>query len=162
MFKELDRQNNSSHSLKVYYNNRPAAETGGSYDDLLAEEVKYIAVVTDPYATDAVTGESKRNSTKRYSVYIYTIPDFYRYRSKRGVDRRRIQGFTVKTNFYAPNYRTADLPSDKDIRRTLHWEPSVQTDEKGQASLLFFTNSRDGQTLDVSVRGVSADGGWIE
>lgn len=162
LFKELDRQNNSSHSLKVYYNNRPAAETGGSYDDLLAEEVKYIAVVTDPYATDAVTGESKRNSTKRYSVYIYTIPDFYRYRSKRGVDRRRIQGFTVKTNFYAPNYRTADLPSDKDIRRTLHWDPSVQTDENGQASLLFFTNSRDGQTLDVSVRGVSAEGGWIE
>lgn len=149
-------------TIKVYYNNRPAAETGGFYDDLLAEEVKYIAVVTDPYATDAVTGESKRNSTKHYSVYIYTIPDFYRYRSKRGVDRRRIQGFTVKTNFYAPNYRTADLPSDKDIRRTLHWDPSVQTDEKGQASLLFFTNSRDGQTLDISVRGVSADGGWIE
>ena len=159
---DIDRSESGAHAISLYYNNRPASETGGLYANLLAEEVKYIAVVTDPYATDAVTGESKRNSTNKYSVYIYTLPDDYRFRSKRGVDRRRIQGFTVKTKFYAPNYRTADLPNDKDVRRTLHWEPSVQTDANGQASLLFFTNSRDGQMLDISVRGVSADGGMIE
>lgn len=152
--------------IEVYRNNELLADLVKRhpeiYGELLAEEIKSVAIVFDNYATNAVTGERTRTSRSSYKMYIYDIPDFYRYRSKRGVERRRVQGFTQSIKFYAPNYRSFDLPNDADLRRTLHWEPSVKTDAEGKAHLIFFTNAREDQRLDISVRGVTATGGWVE
>lgn len=41
------------------------------------------------------------------------------------------------------------------------WAPRVCSDAQGSASVVFFTNSHNGQTLDVSVRGITADGKFI-
>ncbi|EJX01028.1 hypothetical protein EVA_10862, partial [gut metagenome] len=61
-----------------------------------------------------------------------------------------------------PNYRQFDLPSASDIRRTLHWTPNAFTDENGEYHLIFFTNAREQQTLDISVRGLTRNGEWLE
>lgn len=36
------------------------------------------------------------------------------------------------------------------------------TNEKGEATLIFFTNSRESETLDISIRGITADGQFID
>ena len=95
-------------------------------------------------------------------MYIYSLPESYRFRENRGIDRRRIQGFSPHKAFYSPNYSDTDLPNDKDVRRTLYWNPSVRTNDEGHANVLFFTNSRPQQLLDITVRGVTKEGGFIE
>jgi len=146
------------HELKFYLNN----DATMPMSDMTIEEIKSAYLVMDSYITDAVTGERKRMSSEQYKFYIYEIPDFYLYRTKKGIDKRRIQGFTAKTSFYAPDYRSFDLPSESDQRRTLHWLPSLRTDAEGKANFVFFTNSHAGQWLDISIRGITKDGSVIE
>lgn len=131
--------------------------------NLLPEEIKAIAIVDEPLATDAVTGGQVRVSRERQRIYIYEQPEVFRLHSrKRGVERRHIQGYTVHTDFYSPNYNTMKLPDEDDRRRTLYWNPSVDTDATGKATVTFFTNGRDTQYLDISVRGITPDGLMIE
>lgn len=148
--------------VTVLLNNQPFGElverAPELYGDMKAEEFKSAYLVESNLATDAVSGKEKRVSATQYKLYLYEIPDFYRYRGKRGIEKRRIRGFSPKTSFYAPNYRSFDLPSDHDLRRTLHWEPSLRTDNKGCATLIFFTNARPDQWLDLSIRGITRDG----
>lgn len=152
--------------IDVYFNNEPFRELAGRfpelYTDISAEEIKNVSIVFENRRTDAVTGKTKRYSNEKYKMYIYEIPDKYRYDSRKGVEKRRIQGFAKKSQFYAPNYRSFDLPTDTDRRRTLHWAPSVTTDAEGRAHLIFFTNAREEQRLDISVRGITSDGRMVE
>ncbi len=152
--------------LNVFLNNKPldvmASNYPELYEEICPEEIKSGYLVRDNTAVDAVTGERKRVSATRDKLYLYEVPDFYRYRSKKGVDKRRIQGFTAPTDFYAPDYRKIDLPNEKDVRRTLHWAPAVRTDAQGEATVIFYTNARPSQWLDVSLRGVTADGRFVD
>lgn len=153
--------------IKAYVNNE-------SYDDLVqrmpelygnmqAEEIKSVSIVTDGLADDALTGATSNRSKSRYRMYLYELPKFYRTHSKKkGVERRNIEGFTPLVEFYHPDYRGLDTPTDKDVRRTLTWVPSLRTDAQGRASLIFYTNARESQRLDISVRGLSKKGEMVE
>lgn len=152
--------------IEVYFNNEPFSDLAGRfpelYTDISAEEIKSVSIVFENRRTDAVTGKTKRYSSEKYKMYVYEIPDKYRYDNRKGVEKRRIQGFASKTQFYAPNYRSFDLPTDRDMRRTLHWAPAVTTDAAGRAHLIFFTNARAGQRLDISIRGITPDGRMVD
>ncbi|MGM9694227.1 MAG: hypothetical protein ACI3YC_04390 [Alloprevotella sp.] len=132
------------------------------YTDLQAEEFVSCYVVEEGLAEDAVTGKQVNRSKARYRMYLYQDPEAFRVRSQRGVERRMIQGFTEPMKCYEPDYRAFDAPNEKDFRRTLKWAPSVKSDAKGKASLVFYTNARPGQRLDISVRGVTADGRLLD
>ena len=67
-------------------------------------------------------------------------------------------GFTPQPKFYSPNYRGLDLPSAADLRRTLHWSPRLVTDAAGEAHVTLFGNARPALRIDVSVRGLDAEG----
>lgn len=153
-------------SMKVYLNNEPYADLVNRYPELYssiqAEEIKSVSIVADNSATNAVNGKATRNSKTSYKMYIYELPAQFRFKDQKGIERRRIQGFTPRKHFYAPDYRRFDVPSARDVRRTLHWAPSVQTDENGHADLIFYTNSRPGQQLDISIRGITLDGRCID
>ena len=133
-----------------------------NFAESTSEEIKSVSIVGSNLRDDAVTGEEKRNSTESYKMYIYSLPEAYRFREGRGIDRRRIQGFARHTSFYSPRYNAADLPTDTDLRRTLYWNPSVKTDQEGHANVTFFTNSRPLQLLDISVRGIGKRGEMIQ
>ncbi len=164
----------NSQEMRIIYNNRVLNENtaAGSptplndFSDFItnspAEEISSVALVDDGLAEDALTGKTANNSRARYSLYIYEIPDDYRYRSQKGIERRRVQGFTQHTAFYSPNYRSFDLPTDSDRRRTLLWNPSVKTDKNGHADVIFFTNSREDQRLGITVRGLTPNGLTID
>ncbi len=102
------------------------------------------------------------NINPDFAVSFYEDPDHYRFKTKKGVEKRRIQGYTVPSYFYSPSYNGVDLPSDADVRRTLYWNPAVSTDKEGRASAVFFSNSREGQQLRFSVRGITPAGRFVD
>lgn len=151
----------NGHEIFVYENNI-RVDYNYLYSD--CSDYKSIAMVIDNKMDDALSGDEKRFSYSAYSVYLYSNPDFYRFRetSKKGIEVRNVQGFTPEVNFYSPNYRRFDLPTDKDNRRTLLWSPNVTTDSNGNATVILFSNSHEAQRIDVSVRGITKEGVLID
>lgn len=133
-------------------------------DDIWAEEVKSVVIMTEinnwrrfltPAQWDAVAA---RPRLPRYAIFVYTNPDYYLFKTRRGQDKRLITGFAQPTAFYHPDYRRADLPDAYDLRRTLYWMPDVQTDAQGHASAVFFTGALPSTALRISARGVTPAG----
>ena len=153
-------------ALTIYLNNRKVtSQELQEYKDmglLDCDNIRSAAFVEDNQQQDALTGERKRTSVANYSLYIYEKPKAWLTRNKKGREYRHISGFMPRVHFYSPNYRQFDLPSASDIRRTLHWTPNAFTDENGEYHLIFFTNAREQQTLDISVRGLTRNGEWLE
>lgn len=77
------------------------------------------------------------------------------YRDRRYV----IQGFNIADEFYHPDYSQHPLPEDgdKDRRRTLYWNPSLQLDDQGHAHVSFFNCGRNTQ-LSVTAEGMTQEG----
>lgn len=76
-----------------------------------------------------------------------------------GVAHFRPIPFTWPKEFYRPKYPIA--PGDngyEDVRSTIHWEPMVITDQKGKASVSFYTSDRKGN-YTVRVQGSDLQGG---
>lgn len=148
--------------VQMYNNNMADYKYTNDIFDTPSDEFRSWALVTDGFANNAVTGERERNSQWQYKSYFYEQPDKKVLESKKGTERRRIHGFTPHVEFYSPDYRRFDLPSDADVRRTLYWNPSIKSDDEGNALIIFFTNSHKEQRLDISIRGVTLNGGWVE
>ena len=151
----------NGHEIFLYENNT-RVDYSYIYGD--CSEYKSIAMVIDNKVDDALSGNEKRFSYSAYSIYLYSDPDAFRFRenSKKGIELRNVQGFTPEVNFYSPNYRRFDLPTDNDNRRTLLWKPNVTTDNNGNATVILFSNSHEAQRIDVSVRGITKDGVLID
>jgi len=49
-------------------------------------------------------------------------------------------GFTVSRSFFSPQYDKTVLPDEKDYRRTLYWNPDVQSNKDGKATVTFYNN----------------------
>lgn len=95
-------------------------------------------------------------STYSCVVFIETYPeDKVPARSKRGVRNTWVQGYSVPSHFYHPDYR--QLPKENDYRRTLYWNPYLQPDANGEVEVKFFNNSscRD---MRISAETITNDG----
>ena len=103
----------------------------------------------DPRATEENVG--------RLAIDLQQLPDEGQRVTYR--DRRYIlQGFNVADDFYHPNYKL-NPPKDgqQDYRRTLYWNPNVQLDANGQATIHFFTGSKP-TIIAVDAQGQASDG----
>lgn len=68
-------------------------------------------------------------------------------------------GYAWPEYFYHPVY---DAPTDKnnetsDMRSTIYWNPSIQTDEFGHRKIAFYTSDRPGN-YHITIEGVTIDG----
>ena len=73
-------------------------------------------------------------------------------------DRRyAAQGFSLCTEFYSPDYSKKPLPDAKDYRRTLYWTPKVIFDDKGEAVIHLYNNSKK-TVIAVEAEGITPDG----
>lgn len=140
-----------------------------SYDDMIwADEVKSVVLVGDrsrwerylefPEPQVGPLIDEEGNLRGDYAIFVYNRPDYYNWRTKRGVDKRMVTGYTQPLPFLAPSYNGADLPSPSDLRRTLYWNPCVETDAEGRASAVFYSNAREGVRLRISARGITPQG----
>ena len=90
----------------------------------------FISPVNDrDYAYIEITTRSGRgpliNSKDGFYLYRPLMPAFVR-------------------EFYTPKYTSRETQVKTDFRPTIHWEPDVITDEKGEATIKFFTSDRTG------------------
>lgn len=98
----------------------------------------------------------KGNNQPMVTVDLRTYED----ESKRETYRDRVYllpGFSAPEDFYQPNYSTKPLPDTKDYRRTLYWNPELQLDAEGKASVTFYNNCKRTQ-IAVSAEGMASDG----
>ena len=65
-------------------------------------------------------------------------------------------GYSPKMEFYAPEYSDGPIEGDVDYRRTIYWNPELETDESGNAEVEFYNNGYS-RSLSVSVEGMAAD-----
>ena len=73
-------------------------------------------------------------------------------------DRRyAAKGFSLCTEFYSPDYSKKPLPDAKDYRRTLYWTPKVIFDDKGEAVIHLYNNSKK-TVIAVEAEGITHDG----
>lgn len=146
-----------SEEAAVYLGNTSSPNLG--VDAYMAEEIRSAAVVRNE--ASRLMLNATESSRRRYSVFVYEEPEFYRFKTRKGTDKRRIQGYSKPVAFFSPSYNGIDLPSPSDLRRTLYWNPSVTTDKDGHAGLVFYNNSRSGVNLRLSLRGVTGQGDFV-
>lgn len=151
----------NGHNYTVYVNNLSPSVFFRDEDDKLCSNFKSASIVKSNLRIDGVSGEEKRFSNEKDKIYLFLSSDEYRRRTGRGKESRQIQGFTPAIKYYSPNYRKFDLPSKNDTRRTLLWSPQIKTNDKGEATIILFTNARESETLDISVRGITEEGELI-
>lgn len=76
----------------------------------------------------------------------------------KGITNFTFDGYHQAREFYAPNYTAGNTQNNKtDNRVTLHWMPTVQFNDLGEAIIEFYTSDRAGD-FDILVEGISADG----
>ena len=68
-----------------------------------------------------------------------------------------LTGYSVCEDFYQPDYSQRQPAEPTDYRRTLYWNPNVQLDGEGRATLRFYNNSRKTR-LTLSAEGLAPDG----
>lgn len=95
-------------------------------------------------------------------LFLYTDPAMNIFDHRKGERITRLEGYRAPVEFYSPNYRKTEMPTTADFRRTLYWNPDVELDSRGEATLTFYSNSQPAQKLAVSVQGFTADGHLIE
>lgn len=67
------------------------------------------------------------------------------------------QGWKPNVEFYSPQYTDKNQKTRPDHRTTLYWNPKVETDEKGHASVRFYASDISKRYL-ITLEGVSDDG----
>lgn len=92
----------------------------------------------------------------RVIIDLRVSPDGSRYVTYR--DRRALLwGYSVCEDYYHVDYSTQPLPSTKDYRRTLYWNPDLQLDSEGRAHVTLYNNSKKTE-LTISAEGVGQSG----
>lgn len=79
-------------------------------------------------------------------------------KDKIGMKSSRIAGYSVIRKFYSPNYEMEQAAEIKnDFRSTLYWNPVVQTDLTGKATVGFYNSDEEGE-FEVVVEGINSEG----
>lgn len=80
----------------------------------------------------------------------------------KNVQMPRLLGYQKPAAFYSPKYETMQQKENPmpDLRTTLYWNPKVQTDEQGNASVEFYTADSEAP-FSVVIEGITDDGRLI-
>lgn len=134
---------------------------GGSYDGRgLSETTSNTSSTSgaDNNSQDGLISSGSvnmQNINNTVLVFVYT--DWKRSPDKKGVRKTLVQGFSKPLEFYSPEYEGMVLPDERDYRRTLYWNPNVNTDASGKASVVFY-NNEDCSIMDIDAAAVSVSG----
>lgn len=129
-------------------------------EDLTIHDVEAIAISDKPNVEMALARyglDSVNHQGNTVIVSLFVRNDYFRHKEYKGVRRTKIQGFTPSLQFYQPDYSYADLPDERDFRRTLYWAPYVVTDTQGEAKVSFY-NSPNCKRIKVSAETITFGG----
>lgn len=132
------------------------------------EDVKSVIVYDSPTAYNSLPSVSKysytiQNAMDTYKIHRMYVVQLIPYeknefaRFDKGKRQTTIVGYSEVKEFYSPSYAKGIIKGEKDYRRTLYWNPNVQTDSTGKASVEFYNNSRC-KKISVSAEGFTQRG----
>lgn len=76
----------------------------------------------------------------------------------KGILTLNTKGLYAERTFYKPDYDVSDAPKlQKDVRTTIHWEPSIVISKEGKAMFDFFTSDEPG-TYRITLEGIDVNG----
>ncbi len=129
-------------------------------DDVASINILKGTAATNLYGSNGVNGVIIINTKSNTNIYRskkltnqkfnnYTFENFYSYNPNTYYNARA---------FYIPIYDSKEIPDERtDFRQTIYWNPVVQTDEKGEASLEFY-NSDAISSFKVTTEGIGYNG----
>ncbi len=126
-------------------------------NDIESVTVLKDATATAIYGSRAANGaiiiETKKQRNEKINiklgnVYYYSLQSVY----------TPGQTYTPTKKFYAPKYSSEEQPAIRtDFRETIYWNPVVQTDKKGEATITFY-NSDASTTFRTIAEGIGYNG----
>jgi len=130
--------------------------------NLLPTDVKSIEYFTPNNAINGLFAARPANHSKVPGVLFIFLKDGSEIASSRAKDSPsfvsvRQLGYRPAVEFYSPQYKSTKSDVRTDHRTTLYWNPKVETDEKGHASVKFYASDVSKRYL-VTLEGVSNDG----
>ncbi len=130
--------------------------------NLLPTDVKSIEYFTPNNAINGLFAARPANHGKVPGVLFIFLKDGSEIASSRAKDSPsfvsvRQLGYHPAVEFYSPQYKSTKSDVRTDHRTTLYWNPKVETDEKGHASVKFYASDVSKRYL-VTLEGVSNDG----
>jgi len=111
----------------------------------------------------ATTGRLSQSRSKTEQFIDIFLRDGYEFEYK-AIDRRRRTyqtfGYTLPVDFYHPAYETEEQRLDPlpDFRKTLYWNPSVQTDKQGNATIRYYESDHPTTPRRLIIEGVTFPG----
>lgn len=127
-------------------------------------EFTYHPIVREALAPDIIDSlnQPKTLSDVTFTRGLYIIditmyPKGLRRSKVKGQRQTSFRGYTMSTEFYAPEYPNGPIKGDVDYRRTLYWNPALTTDDNGQAEVLFYNNGYSKQ-FQISAEGITPQG----
>ena len=130
--------------------------------NLLPTDVKSIEYFTPNNAINGLFGVRPNARGKVPGVLFIFLKDGSEIAKSRAKDNPsfvsvRQLGYRPAVEFYSPQYKSTKSDVRTDHRTTLYWNPKVETDEKGHASVKFYASDVSKRYL-VTLEGVSNDG----
>ena len=124
-------------------------------------EYMYIPFVKDVLSPEILM-KLNNSSGSMYARGLYVIdiamyPKGLRSAKVKGQRQTTFRGYTLGTEFYAPEYPDGPIKGDVDYRRTLYWNPALTTDANGRAEVLFYNNGYSKQ-FHISAEGITPQG----
>ncbi len=118
-------------------------------------KVERIEVVMTPYLTgDLILHGIVNVITLEGDFGEMTMQDYAAILPYRSVEEPKV--------FIHPDYSDSTFGSDHipDLRNTLYWEPSLKTDNRGRAEVVFRTSDQPG-LYEITVFGLTESGKWV-
>ena len=130
--------------------------------NLLPTDVKSIEYFTPNNAINGFFAARPANYGKVPGVLFIFLKDGSEIVKSRAKDSPsfvsvRQLGYRPAVEFYSPQYPDPSAKTRPDHRTTLYWNPKVETDEKGHASVRFYASDISKRYL-ITLEGVSNDG----
>ncbi|MEI9947115.1 MAG: hypothetical protein WDN26_23235, partial [Chitinophagaceae bacterium] len=93
------------------------------------------------------------------AIYTYGGHGLTGLRATIGMNNMSVPVFTTPREFYAPKYMQLKEEdwAKPDLRTLIHWQPNLQTDSSGKASVSFYNSDVTGN-VQVVVEAISANG----
>lgn len=130
------------------------------YYRLSMEQIESVSVrhvignPTNQYNSDSASLEVTRGINDVFLIYLKLKPGAYNQQFSK--IKANINGYYEAQTFYAPNYPVPNS-TKTDVRNTIHWEPLINTDNNGKATLSFF-NADPKTTIRIDLQGLTANG----
>ncbi|MCE7991994.1 MAG: Plug domain-containing protein [Roseivirga sp.] len=122
--------------------------------ELRATDIDYVEV----YKSSSTAAFGSRGFSGAIAIYTLKGKKLFEQTPKPGMLNTRLMGYHAPREFYAPVYdqenRQQYIP---DQRATVFWAPMIVTNEKGEASIQFYTPDQSGY-VTIDVQGISLKG----